>query len=733
MKVGRWKFTVLSVISTLLIGSIGFAAAFPDTTGHSYDEAIQYVKNNGIVEGYSDGTFRPNQEINRAEFTKIIIESLYAEGEFATYANNSCFTDVRANEWYTKYVCFAKQGGIINGHPDGSFKPADTINYVEALKIILEAYENELGVDLNTFAEGNNWYDIYVDYADEKELSFAGKVSLDSDISRGQTAEVIYWLDGVFNDLSVTPGMNEEAIIDFETLEDLSSEEVLGDKRDQIGESTYSGEWSAVADLYVWKDAGMIEGGEYDGWRYAVLNLICEGPCFSASVYRFAWDPVQGDLVLLANHSSEYLPEYFADVFEIDNSAYLDNADPVDQIVLPEGKGVISLADRDQGFLTGEEYYDFTNKLGDVAFVDQEAGEVYFPDADLGCFYVVNKDGSVSRYDYDPGFGLTEESGNVEAEFVADGSTMNISQEFVYATSGCAVSGDCYLIKDEVDEADLVEVGETEDGVALFVVENPIKEATDQTGHSFVQYDLANLYRAYTAPFEFREDGAEPMSWEEFLEIEPVLFWQDPFGRWSSIINRQVIPPAECAKPVIYLYPEETIDVNVQVHIDEFTVTIPEYGKDGWNVKASPKSEIYNYADGETYPYLFWEGHEYDGIAIDSGFMIKKEEVPEFLSDSLKKLGLNEIEIKDFLEFWEPRMMENEEPYLFVSFLGTKDFNQVAPLTITPEPDTLIRVFMYYQPTYTPFSVMSQNLTSIEREGFTVIEWGGTSSKPWRK
>ncbi len=190
--------------------------------------------------------------------------------------------------------------------------------------------------------------------------------------------------------------------------------------------------------------------------------------------------------------------------------------------------------------------------------------------------------------------------------------------------------------------------------------------------------------------------------------------------------------PAECGQPVIYLYPETPTNVHVEVEVDEFTVTIPDYGLSGWTVQAHPNGSLYNYADGQNYPYLFWEGIDKDGINPSKGFVVEKENLVSFLDESLTKLGLNATEKADFTDFWYPRMMDNPEPYLFVSFVGTADFNKVAPLHITPAPDTLIRVFMYYQPEPNYYSVPAQKLTSIPRKGFTVLEWGGTSSRPWK-
>ncbi|MDD5051065.1 MAG: hypothetical protein PHV93_05025, partial [Candidatus Pacebacteria bacterium] len=86
-------------------------------------------------------------------------------------------------------------------------------------------------------------------------------------------------------------------------------------------------------------------------------------------------------------------------------------------------------------------------------------------------------------------------------------------------------------------------------------------------------------------------------------------------------------------------------------------------------------------------------------------------------------LGLNDKERADFIEFWEPRM--TGAPYFFVTFLGTQAMNKLAPLTITPKPDTIIRVLMDFTPLQKPIEVSSLVIHTPVRKGFTVFEWGG--------
>lgn len=177
-----------SIYGVVIISDLfGEGMAFSDvSTSHLYYDAIAYVETYGIVEGYEDGTYRPENEINRAEFTKILIEAKFP-GQ-AT-AGDDCFTDVPTNTWYSKYVCFAKDQGIISGYDDGSFKPAQSINLAEALKITLETYFDDIP------ESGSVWYEKYWDYADSLGLILDEWESPSENLSRGAMAEVIYRIE----------------------------------------------------------------------------------------------------------------------------------------------------------------------------------------------------------------------------------------------------------------------------------------------------------------------------------------------------------------------------------------------------------------------------------------------------------------------------------------------------------------------------------------------------------
>jgi len=107
------------------------------TTIHENAAAIAYFKQVGWINGYDDGSFKPDNLVNRAEFLTILANVLEVDFMGGVYEN--CFTDVK-NEWFSPFVCYAKSAGWVGGYGDGSFKPGQTINRVEAFKISVGAF-----------------------------------------------------------------------------------------------------------------------------------------------------------------------------------------------------------------------------------------------------------------------------------------------------------------------------------------------------------------------------------------------------------------------------------------------------------------------------------------------------------------------------------------------------------------------------------------------------------------
>ena len=135
---------ILSLVAPVTI-TLGESVFSDVNGGNANSEAIGYLQENNIVQGYEDNTFRPENTINRAEFLKIVMEAKYAEEDFETCMTENMknewiylfMTDVPKDGWYAKYVCLGKTEGVIQGYPDGTFRPAEEISLVEAAKIIV--------------------------------------------------------------------------------------------------------------------------------------------------------------------------------------------------------------------------------------------------------------------------------------------------------------------------------------------------------------------------------------------------------------------------------------------------------------------------------------------------------------------------------------------------------------------------------------------------------------------
>lgn len=178
-------------------------------------------------------------------------------------------------------------------------------------------------------------------------------------------------------------------------------------------------------------------------------------------------------------------------------------------------------------------------------------------------------------------------------------------------------------------------------------------------------------------------------------------------------------------KPVVYLYPEKNnTPVSVDIDYDEtLTSVYPSFTQNStWKVTADKNGTIHK--NGKRYNYLFWEGEnsktDWD---FNAGFCVKGKDTAKFLEDALGKLGLNSKEINDFIVYWLPQMENN--PYNVISF-QTDLYTAKAKLTTTPSADTTIRVMMAWYPSKDPVDIKPQKLSSPDRIGFTVVEWGGT-------
>lgn len=133
------KFLSVLLSLALVLGSFSMVlAAVPeDVAGTEYEEAVTALTKYGIITGYPDGTFRPENNITRAEMARLIIAALEMDdGAIKLYS--SALKDV-GGHWAEGYVGYSTKLDIISGYPDKSFRPQNPVSYDEAITMIVRA------------------------------------------------------------------------------------------------------------------------------------------------------------------------------------------------------------------------------------------------------------------------------------------------------------------------------------------------------------------------------------------------------------------------------------------------------------------------------------------------------------------------------------------------------------------------------------------------------------------
>lgn len=173
------------ILSTIILWAliISQASAYlSDIDNSPWKEDIEYLYNAEIITGHPDLTYRPLDKVNRAEFTTIISR---AYGQEIDPSHKNCFPDVN-EQWFAKYVCFAKEKGWVFGYPDGFFQPENTITKAEILVIMGRRYLWEVEI-----YEDDLWYMPYVRYAYTSEIVDTLDMP-DWQITRETAAKIIY-------------------------------------------------------------------------------------------------------------------------------------------------------------------------------------------------------------------------------------------------------------------------------------------------------------------------------------------------------------------------------------------------------------------------------------------------------------------------------------------------------------------------------------------------------------
>lgn len=186
-----------SLFLFLISAGIVFAADFPDVKNdNEHFVAIKYLVDKGIIGGYQDGTFKPDELVNRAEATKIIVKAFNVPYD-KTFEES--FPDVKKSDWFFPFVMASKEAGLLAGYKDGKFKPGNNINLAETLKLIEVAGNAKVPdkADNSVFLDTQKdaWYAVYALYARDHNIVLSddyGNLHAEQPMTRQAFAEVVY-------------------------------------------------------------------------------------------------------------------------------------------------------------------------------------------------------------------------------------------------------------------------------------------------------------------------------------------------------------------------------------------------------------------------------------------------------------------------------------------------------------------------------------------------------------
>lgn len=203
LKSGAIVALSFSLFLTSTIHSFAFSNSFGDVQeGHKNYIPIYSLAEDGILQGTDDGLFHPSREVNRAEAIKMIL------GIFADFDANEIpapdenpFPDTSKDAWYVKYLIEAINRGMVKGYDDNTFKPGNTINLAEALKMISKAYHDYVPLEVsdNPFADvsKDEWFAEYVTFAKIRQMLYISndnKIDPSQKLTRGYLSSILYKL-----------------------------------------------------------------------------------------------------------------------------------------------------------------------------------------------------------------------------------------------------------------------------------------------------------------------------------------------------------------------------------------------------------------------------------------------------------------------------------------------------------------------------------------------------------
>ena len=155
---------------TVIINMSNFENPFPDTNTNSLEGiSATELYRRGVIGGYPDGEFKGFRQVNRAEAAKFLLLARFEK--IAEIANSGKFPDVKDGEWYVSYIVTAADKGIISGYPDGTFRPQNTVNTAEFLKMLTLTFGLSENLAYSyTDVKSDDWFASYAGTAQKYKL-----------------------------------------------------------------------------------------------------------------------------------------------------------------------------------------------------------------------------------------------------------------------------------------------------------------------------------------------------------------------------------------------------------------------------------------------------------------------------------------------------------------------------------------------------------------------------------
>lgn len=179
----------IAVAIILSLGCVVYAFSDIDANNKELNQAVELMTKFGILNGYEDGTFRPNNEITRAEFSKVIIETIMTDEKVS--GDEAKFIDVKENHWAKGYIYLSRKLGIVNGMTIDTFAPENNITYEQAIKMIVAA----LGYDKQA-SENGGWPTGYLAVANDLDITKGISFNPTANATRG---DVVLMLNNALN------------------------------------------------------------------------------------------------------------------------------------------------------------------------------------------------------------------------------------------------------------------------------------------------------------------------------------------------------------------------------------------------------------------------------------------------------------------------------------------------------------------------------------------------------